>query len=223
MTKSIRRIQNRRRSIHRNKVGGMSYLSSWFSPPDAKDSNVTKKTKNTPFQVRMKTKYLEYLGTVIAEDDVPEEFRTKVLLSKDGVNYKHGQGQLTIKNPDKSGDVIYIGEFKYDKKDGEGELFNEELKPLIIEDKNFGFCKYRYSGSWKNDKKHGKGIETWYRPPDLFAYFTKTNEPDLLPVYTREGNFKNDEYVGHISRSKSRSRSGSASASASHLRLRRSF
>lgn len=225
MTKSIRRIQNKRHSIHRNKVGGMSYLSSWFSSPTAKDSNAEKfepeedlyNKKPILYQVQKKTKRMEYLGTVIEERYVPEEFRTKkVQLSKDGVNYyKHGRGQLTIKNPD----VIYIGKFKYDEMDGKGELFDEELKPLIIEGINFGLCKYTYSGSWKNDKKHGKGTETWYKPPDLFAHFTESNQPDLLPVYTRQGTFKNGEYIGPVSRSRSRS----GSSSSSHLRSRRSL
>ena len=217
MTKSIRRIQNKRRSIHRNKVGGMSALLSWLSPPPAKDSNAEKPKS---FQVRMKNKRIEYLGTVILEDYVPDEFKTKVLLSKDGVNYyKHGQGKLIIKRPDGTGDLIYIGKFKYDKKDGRGDLFDEELNNVIIENKSFGFCTYNYSGSWKNDKKHGKGTETWYVVPDLLAHFTESNKPDLLPVYTRQGNFKNGEYIGPISRSKSRS----ASASTSYSRSRLSF
>lgn len=222
MTKSIRRLTlNKHRSINRNKKGGMSYLSSWFSPSPPVEDSADKKPEL--YQVRMKNKRMEYLGTVIEEKYVPEEFRIKKvqLSNKDGVNYyKHGQGKLTIKNSDKTGDVIYIGKFKYDKKDGKGDLFDEELNNVIIENKSFGFCTYNYSGSWKNDKKHGKGTETWYAVPDLLAHFTESNKPDLLPVYTRQGIFKNGEYAVPISSSRSRSRSRSSSAS--HLRSRRS-
>ena len=106
---------------------------------------------------------------------------------------------MKIKNLNKTGDVVYNGQFKYDKRDGNGNLFDEELNNVIIENKSFGFCTYNYSGSWKNDKKHGKGTETWYRPPDLFLHLTESNQHDLLPVYTRQGMFENDKYVGPIS------------------------
>ena len=58
-----------------------------------------------------------------------------------------------MKRSDGSCDVICIGKFKYDKKDGNGDLFDEALNNVKIENKSFGFCTYNYSGSWKMIKK----------------------------------------------------------------------
>lgn len=96
-----------------------------------------------------------------------------IMIYKDGSNYngdffegkKHGYGIETF--PSNVG--FYKGNFKEDKKDGEGtlELLNG----------------YRYTGSWRNGKKEGKGEEFIPR----LGYMKNV---------TRKGNWNNDKPQG---------------------------
>ena len=97
------------------------------------------------------------------------------MIYKDGSNYngdffegeKHGYGTETF--PSNQG--FYKGNFKEDKKDGEG----------ILELTN----GYKYKGSWCNGKREGKGEEFIPRLRDMINV-------------TRKGNWNNDKQQGNF-------------------------
>ena len=85
-------------------------------------------------------------GKLTQEDDLYYEGEWK-----DG--YFHGKG---IRKYD---DGIYEGDFKYDKRDGQGKMtYNEKYKGV-------------YEGGWKNGKKHGKGTSTEYGERYAVEYY----------------------------------------------------
>ena len=115
-------------------------------------------------------KYVKYEG-----EFKDNQLLKGIMIYKDGSNYngefleqkKHGYGIETF--PLNAG--FYKGNFKEDKKDGEGTL---ELRN-----------GYKYTGSWRNGKREGKGEEFIPR----LGY--------MIDV-TRKGNWNNDKPQGEF-------------------------
>ena len=114
---------------------------------------------------------------------------------------RHGKGTVYYKN---NGKIKYEGDFKYDKYEGYGELYDEEgtikYKGFFKNNKYEGNGKlyeqyFDYIGLFVNGLKHGKGIK-YYKNGEIYyeGYFINDNyggkEKNIMIIITIQLNMK---------------------------------
>ena len=99
----------------------------------------------------------------------------------------HEHGKLT------TNEYIYLGGFKNGKKNGNGKLKYKYISINIDDNKN---KVKEYDGNWKNDKRHGHGIQTWHCGRKYIGNWTNDKmSKDGKMIYIDENNIKK-EYTG---------------------------